>query len=286
MRRVREKTKMIVGMGSMVTMGKLLAVILLPGVLVITLLILANAANAIPAGELQDFEVIDHHFTTSITTRDLDVERSRTASVNNPLKLRYIILKLSATAAEDNAGIFTGDLRLAYFLRDGTESRVNCEAVAFCKTKEPGDFDIFRFGNKVVMTVKQGKFYFGLAAPIESDVETINIYRVGAKEPLRYYIGSDRLYSVLVSTNIDDPEMLAAVKEIIKAGGYSVRVGTKLSEDEIGTTIRYAEKAETQAREISQRLMIKLRAIPKVKELDLYSTYDIVVWLGRQAERI
>lgn len=281
---MRERTKIIVGIGSMVTMAKLLAVILLPGVLVI-ILTLANTANAIPAGDLQDFEVIGHHFTTSITTRH--GERSRTEVVLDPSESRWIILKLSVTVPEDNAKIFLQDFRPAYFHRDGKEDRGECKAIAVCKTREPGDFDIFRSGNEIVMTVKyQAKIYFGLAAVIDSDVETINIYRTGAKEPLSYYIGSKRLYSVYISTNIDDPEMLTVVKEIIKAGGYSVHVSTELPADEIGTTIYYAEKAETQAREISQRLMIKLRAIPKVQELNLYGTYDITVWLGRQAERI
>lgn len=284
MRRMRERTKIIVSIGSMVTMGKLLAVILLPRVLVI-ILILANAANAIPAGELQDFEVIRHHFTTSNIRRHRK-EATQTEVVLDPSESRFIILKLSATVPEDNARIYVHDFRLGYFHRDGKEGRRECKAIAFCETREPGDFGIFHSGIEPYVLANQGKIYFGLAAVIESDVETINIYRVGAKEPLSYYIGSERLYSVLISTNIDDPEMLTAVKEIIKAGGYSVHVSTELSKDTIGTIIHYAEKAETQAREISQRLMIKLRAIPKVKELHLFAVHDIVVWLGTQTERI
>lgn len=285
MRRIRERTKIIVGTNSVVAMAKLLAVIFLFGVLGITFLILANAANAIPAGELQDFEVIGHHFTTSIIRRHRR-EITRAEVVLDPSESRLIILKLSATVPEDNARIYMHDFRLGYFHRDGKEGRTECKAIAFCEIGEPGNFGIFHSAIEPYISANQGKIYFGLATVIESDVETINIYRVGAKEPLSYYIGSDRLYSVYIATNIDDPEMLTAVKEIIKAGGYFVHVSTELSKDTIGTTIHYAEKAETQAREISQRLMIKLRVIPKVKELDLYSTYDIVVWLGTQEERI
>jgi len=89
------------------------------------------------------------------------------------------------------------------------------------------------------------------------------------------------LYSISVFTNKDFNTLSEAV-EVIEAGGYQVVASSETLNKEItGTTILYMDVAESQAREISQRLMTKLGVVPTVKKMDVISEDDIVVWLGK-----
>ncbi|MFQ5901562.1 MAG: LytR C-terminal domain-containing protein [Thermodesulfobacteriota bacterium] len=190
-------------------------------------------------------------------------------------------LKLSGTLQKDGGKVFTNDFMLRYFHTDGKEDRTECRAIARAETSEIGEFDSFVYGNGAWVRLDSGKVYFGLAFLIEKDVDTIDIHRMGVDVPLTYRIGTDRLYSVAIYTN-KDSNILSEAAEIIKAGGYQVVTTSEtLAKEETGTTILYREQAESQAREISQRLMTKLGIVPTVKKMDVISDVDIVVWLGK-----
>jgi len=279
MREIQERTKIIVDIKNIFATAKLLVVILV-GVLVISLMVLANTANAIPAGQLQDLEVIDHYFTTSLTTYYGD--SSQTIFSEDSSQLRYIILKFSAIVPEDNTRIFLHDFILGYFHRNGEEDRASCDAIGICATKEPREYQELYSGIEPFIEANQGEIYFILAAAIESDVTALNIHRVGATQPLSYFISSDRSYSVSLISNVNDLERIRTIEKTIEEGGYHVYTLTELAEDVTGITIHYVEQAETQAREISQRLMVKLGIVPKVEKMNLYSAEDIVVWLGEE----
>lgn len=236
-------------------------------------LLSANPATALTAAELQDVQVIGHHFTTEISTG------SKRLFLKDASKGRYIVLKLTATVQEDGK-IFTNDFALRYFHSGGKEDRAECEAIASAETAEIGKFGKYFTGNAAWMRLDNGQVYFGLVFFIEQDVNTIDIHRIGIVEPLTYRIGSDRLYSVYVTSN-SATEILGAAEEVIGKGGYYVNTSQGLNEEETGVTIHYRAQAESQAREISQRLMMKLEVVPTLKKMAMISEFDIVVWLGK-----
>jgi hypothetical protein len=138
----------------------------------------------------------------------------------------------------------------------------------------------FAIGNFSWLKVKSGQSRFALAFYIEPDVEVVDLYRLGVAEPLTYRIGTDRLDSVYITTNIDAQTLLQA-REVIEKGGYNVvNTSELLSEEEKGITIHYREQAESQAREISQRLMIEFGQTPTLQKMSLITDVDIVIWLG------
>jgi hypothetical protein len=55
----------------------------------------------------------------------------------------------------------------------------------------------------------------------------------------------------------------------------------RLNADSRGVTIHDAKQAETAAREISQRFMTGLGVAPTVKESELASDHDVVIWFGK-----
>lgn len=254
---------------------KLRVKLMMLGFILLWCLLSTKPATAITSGELQDLRVIGHHFTTAISTG------TRTIFTKDPSKGRYIVLKLAATLQKDSGKVFTNDFVLRYFRSDGREDRNECAALATAETAEIGKFSKYVTGNAVMITLNSGKVYFGLVFFVEPDVETIDIHRMGVAEPLTYHIGTDRLYSVFISTN-KDSNILSEVEKVIQAGGYHVvELSETLAKETTGTTIHYREQAESQAREISQRLMTKFGLVPTLKKMNLISDQDIVVWLGK-----
>lgn len=247
------------------------------GVIILLCLLSTKPATAatITAREFQDLQVTGHHFTTAISTR------TRTLFVKDPSKGRYIVLKLAGTLQKGGGKIFTNDFTLRYFHSGGKEDRNECSAIATAKTAEIGELSNFATGNGSWISLDSGKIYFSLVFFIEKDVDTIDIHRLGVAEPFTYRVGTERLYSIAIFTNKDSNTLSEAV-EVIKAGGYQVVTSSEtLAKEETGTTILYMEQAESQAREISQRLMTKLGVVPTVKKMDVISNNDIVVWLGK-----
>ena len=143
-----------------------------------------------------------------------------------------------------------------------------------------GEFSDLMIGNDVRMGVDSSKTYFSLAFLIAPDVETIELYRLGTAELLTYRIDANRLYSVRIYTN-SDPKALSEIKKILQKGNYNVVDASESLAGEIkGVIIHYRKQAESQAREISQRLMMKFKVIPTLEQMALISDVDIVIWVG------
>lgn len=229
--------------------------------------------SGITAVEMQGLSVVGHHFTSGIMTN------KRHIYTKDPSTARYLVLKLSAFS--NNKGkLFTNDFVLRYFHRDGKEDRTECAAIARAETAKLGDLDRFYTGNGANISIEEGMLYFGLAFIIEKDVEAIEICRIGTAETLKYNISSERFYSVYLTTN-SSPLILASAEQVIKDGGYFVVSSQGLDQAEKKVTIHYQDNVESQAREISQRLIAKLGVLPKLKKMDLITEFDIVVWIGK-----
>lgn len=246
------------------------------GGIIYGLLFLNLSAHATTAAELQDMQIISHHFTTELTSR------SYRYSVKEVDEQRYVVLKMSARLPGGEGKVFTNDFALGYFHADEKEDRAKCAGIADAETADPGDIGVFVLGEAAWSKISAGTTYFALAFAVESDVETINIYRLGTSDVITYRIGPERKFSVFITTNRSDSQFLRDVKQTILDGGYEVtKTSNKLNDEETGITIQYREKAEAAAREMSQRLMTKFNVLPKVEKMDLLSEVDVVIWLGK-----
>lgn len=235
-----------------------------------------NQTTAAMAGELQNLKITNHHFTTTIITAN-----QKMIWAINPKTSRYVVLELTAVA-QNNTKIFSSDFVLSYSIED-KEERSSCAAIG---TVDENHLISFYAGVLPRITVQKGKIYLTLAFMIESDVEKITLQQVGDATSLTYHIGNKRPYSVFVATNTGSQQLLSDVQTIIQSGGYDVVALTdNLATHVSGTTIYYAEKAESEAREISQRLMVKFGFIPTLKEMKLISDVDIVIWLGEKTPK-
>lgn len=246
--------------------------------IMICYLLLASATPAIAmiAGDLEDLKVNGYFFTTTISNSQ------RTYFVKDVSKSRNLVVLMSANLQKGDGKVFTNDFILRYFHRDGKEDRTQCEAIAIAKTPGMGDIGELAIGpNASSIKLDRGWIYFALAFCIEPDVEAVEIYRVGSTGPLIYRIGTERPYSVYITTNTDTIR-LSEVKRVIEEGGYQVTfASTTLAKDTTGVTIHYRENIETHAREISQRLIAKLGIVPSLKKMALISEVDFVIWLGK-----
>jgi len=242
--------------------------------LLISILFTGQNASAISAGELKNFKVIGHHFTTSFTNG------KRYSRVKKPSEARMIVIKLAVKAPSDDSKIFINDFVLQYFHQDGKEDRAKCSAICRAKTEKLGENKGCGMGNGAWIRLDKKSKYLSLMFFLENDVKSVDISRTDAP-PLTYRVGSDRTYSVFISTNQKE-NVLSEIEKVIRAGGYQItRTSTSLPKEEKGIIIHYAEGAETQAREISQRIMIKTNVAPEVKKMELISSNDIVVWIGK-----
>lgn len=227
------------------------------------------------ASQLEDLKVLNHYFSTALC------DGKKIIYVEDPSSGRYVIIKLAAKYNGDDEKLYVNDFALRYFHDDGKEDRAQCKAIGSCETPDLGEYDEFVISNEAgFLKVERGVIYFELIFFVEDDVNKIELYRLGYEYPLTYYLGSDRLYSVYISSNIGN-EALYKAKNAIEQGGYLVSsTSTSLSEDEEGITIHYQEQAESQAREISQRLMLIFGKTAKLEEMNLITQNDVVVWLG------
>jgi hypothetical protein len=114
---------------------------------------------------------------------------------------------------------------------------------------------------------------------LENDVEAIEIHGIGIP-PIKYRVGAERLYSVYVITN-QGSDILSRAEKIIQPGNYNIITSTKLSDQTKGVVIHYADGAEVQAREISQRLISGMGFLPSIEKTKLISSFDVVVWIGK-----
>ncbi len=237
-----------------------------------------TAAQSPTVKGLQNVKIEGHFFTTSISGTQ---ERIYT---KEPSKFRYLVLVLSATLEKGEGRIFAHDFTLRYFHKDEREDRGGCRGMAMSKETAPErifDLGIYALGEYSQIKLHSGQNRFALSFFIGSDVEIIDLYLLGMAEPLTYRIGTDRLYSVFITTNTDTKTLLQA-KEIIQKGNYKIiDASENLTKEETGITIHYCEQAENQAREISQRLMIELGKATVLKKMELITDVDVVVWLGK-----
>ncbi|MFW6146258.1 MAG: hypothetical protein ACOC7R_02885 [Planctomycetota bacterium] len=228
------------------------------------------------AGTLQEFRVEGQFFTTCISNG------RRGVRVTDVDEARYIVLVCSATVPADGR-IRTPDFTLRYQHEDDKWDRSRCTAVALSDEDDPNDlYDIgtYAIGDYASVAIDKGRRIFALAFYVEPDVSTVQLYRLGAAKPGVHPIGTQRRYSVFITTNGDIARSKKA-QEIIEQGNYRVvRISDGLVNDQTGITIHYHKGAETQAREISQRLMIEFGKTPELKEMKLASDQDVVVWLG------
>lgn len=246
------------------------------GVVLLGVLFLNQSVLALTASQLQNVKVVGYHFATEITST------SYRASLNDTEKSRYVIVKLSGLLTGSEGKIFSNDFQLVYQHANGKEDRAKCSGIADCKTDTPGEIESFVLGEASWMKASPGIVNFAVAFVVESDVDTVYIYRSGTSDVVTVPIGRDRKYSVYITTNRSDTKIASEVKQIISDGGYDVTmVSNGLDSSETGTTIQYREKAEAAAREMSQRLMVKYGILPKVQKMELVSEVDIVVWLGK-----
>ena len=251
------------------------------GLIAASIFSLANPGAATPLAavqEMQNLKIEGHYYTTAISSS------YSTVSVKDPLKARYLVLVLSATFTKNEGKIFGRDFSVRYFHRDGNEDRSGNDAIVISDTTQPEKvFDLGEFQTRTYSAIKpkSGKNRFALAFAVEPDVEDIELYRLGVAVPLPYHIGTDRLYSIFLSTN-SDKKALVRAKAVIQQGGYNVlNASEDLNKEVTGITIHYSEQAESQAREISQRLMTELGKTPKIEKMALVVASDIVVWLGK-----
>ena len=247
---------------------------LTPALAMLMVLFIVKPATAMVAGDLKSVRMVGHHFTTAVTST------KRRVSVKKPGSSRYVVLKLSARLSGDDRKVFVPDFLLSYFHADGKEDRAVPSALCRAKTMKIGERDICSVSKFGWVKLHQGRTYFILAFIVESDVQDISLHIAGQKTPLRYNIGSDRPYSVYVSTSRSS-SILPDVRDTITAGGYQVvRTSTGLNKTIKGIVINYTKGAEVQAREISQRLMTQLGEAPKLKKMNLATDKDVIVWIG------
>lgn len=233
-------------------------------------------ASAIGTFNFKDIRVVGHHFTTSFSNNKARI------SVKNPLQARYLVLHLSVNISSDNTKVFVDDFILSYFQQDGNESRSKCVALCRSKTADLGDFEGCSIGQGGWVIFDKATKYFSLVFFLENDVETIEIHGIGLA-PIRYKVGTNRLYSVYIITNQGSPT-LSKTEKCIQPGNYHIITSTnstKLAPDTKGSVIHYAEGAEVQAREISQRLISGMGISASLEIMNLVSSFDVVVLIGK-----
>lgn len=253
---------------------KLIRLFLASVLAIFCILAVAQNTSAINAGDLEKIKVIGHHFTTSFNNG------KRIASVKDPSFARYIVIKLSFDSPTNDVKLFTNDFVLQYYRQNGKEDRSKCSGICRANTAMLSEDVGCSMGNAGWVLIEKVNQYLSLVFFIENEVNSIDIGRIGGTA-VSYKIGSDRPYSVFLTTN-QGPEKLVKYEKLILSGGYQVtRTSTNLNAEQKGITINFAKQAETQAREISQRIMTELKTVPTVQKMDLVSDNDIVVWVGK-----
>jgi len=242
--------------------------------LAVGVLLTSQPARAISASDLSGLEVVGHHWSTAIRTPN------KMLGVKNPEMGRWIVIRFSAKSPQNQALLFANDFLLKYSHADGKEDRATVDAIA--AMEDPHFINAFNAANVPRVTVGQGQIYFALAAYLEGDVDKIEIYRTGLAAPLTYQVGTQRLFSVYVTTNQGEAAVAKAAP-VIKQAGFDVFTSVKLAPQTTGNTIHYMQHAEAQARKLAQALESGLGLTFELKKCELVSEMDIVVWLGKPA---
>lgn len=235
-------------------------------------------AQVLLSREIQNVQVLGSYFTSAISNSD------NTASVNDPTKGRYLMLVLTGSLTKHGGKFFTSDFMLQYAHDDNSEDRSRCSALAVCQPTADktliGDQE-FAIGDYAWAKADLGSQQMTLAFYLEPDVKVVDLYMAGVSDPIIYRVGSDRTVSVYVASNVDDATTSQA-EAVLEQGGYNViEVSHGLNSGQSGISIHYREAMESQAREISQRLMTAFNKTPTLLTMDVLSEVDIVVWIGK-----
>lgn len=225
--------------------------------------------------QLRNLKVVGHQWTTRIGGLP-----HRTVSVINAAKTRFLILRMSATIDRAQSPVFGPDFVLAYRHADGRENRASVVGLAEIIPNRSPDIQPFNLGRDGGIKLGPGKVHFVLAFLVHSDVETVDLYRVGM-QPIVYRIGHERPYSIAIVTN-SDPSLLAKVKAMAEQKGFeAVYTSDKLNAKATGVTVHYAPDAKAAATEFGELLKSRLGLQPKLQATRLRGEVDVCVWLGK-----
>jgi len=244
------------------------------------LAILAPEAESFVAGELQDVQIIGHHFSTRVVGMIGGQQGAK--SIKDPSISRILVLFIRITTPSEKISVFAHDFILQYY-RNEADDRARCFGLGIAEKETNqvlGNYGL-EGAEPAVRLIGRKVFHLALLFLVENNISMINLYRVGSVNPLAYNLGPSRPYSIFLTTNDPDVGKLQQVVQCVEAAGCKVTTSTGLNKDTQGITIHYSEKAEGAAREISQRLMTQFSVVTTIKEIRLMSEFDIVIWVGR-----
>jgi hypothetical protein len=228
------------------------------------------------AGDLQNLTVVQARFTARVDGSKREI------NVKDPTKGRYLVLRLRADKGDGEDRIWAHDFVLSYtHPANGEEDRAVIKGIGAASSRDDVGIEEFQLGEEPYVTVKGSDVEFGLVAYVEPDVTDVALCRVGAA-PLPYHIGTERLFSVWVTSNTD-PDRGAKVADDLRAAGYHVDAVTLLKEDAVGVKVIYAKGRETEGHAVADRLAAFLAVTPTVVEREdsVMAEYDVLVWLGK-----
>jgi hypothetical protein len=244
--------------------------------LVALLSLVCGQAYAASSRDLRDVRIVGSRYTTAV------LGASRDKSVNDAAKARFLVLKVAATLPRGSATLFGPDFVLAYSHRDGSEDRADCSGIA--GVSEDGSADTFQTGSVPRIQLSGGDVKFALFFLVEQDVERVDLYILGQTTPVPHTLGSLRSYSIFLTTN-RSATALTEAEQSLRDGGYFVETSTGLNQSAAGVTIIYHPGTEIVAREISQRLINRLKVDTKLKSFKdegvSITSFDVLVWIGK-----
>lgn len=236
-----------------------------------------TGANAMIAGELKNLTVVNSFFTTYVTGQ-ANAQGVPTRGVRDANSSRYLVLIMQANGPTSKDIVFAKDFVLKYKVQTG-ETRASCLGIAPADSNfTPETFFLSEIFNEPGVYIQGSPSNFALLFSVESEVSEVALYRAGTGINITHQIGGQRKYSVYLSSNNGK---LDQIKEITAGSGCQIMSSDQLDKQTSGLTIFYAPLAESAARDISQRLMAKLDVDPQLKEMQVITSFDIVVWIGR-----
>ncbi|MCK5616363.1 hypothetical protein KAR91_81630 [Candidatus Pacearchaeota archaeon] len=242
----------------------------------LVVVVISKPTWAMMASDLQNLRIIGYHFTTSVSS-----DKSSYYS-KNPLNSRIVVFKFSAKTSSNDGVMFLNDFLLRYFHDNGKEDRTSAIRICSAETSLIGEENNCLVSKSGWIKIGTGDVLFTVAFFLENEIKNVEIHRFGNAEAMHYSIGSERPYSIFISTN-QGTESIAEIIKVIKTGGYRVlRSSNNLDPKAEGITIYYAKSVEVQAREISQRIMTKTSIAPTIKESSFSNAdSDVVIWIGK-----
>jgi hypothetical protein len=212
--------------------------------LVIAGALVAQTRSIPVAGDLGDVTVMRHFFSTGIRGS------GRYVGVKDPAKGRMLLLVVSAKVPPEMKTFHAVDWVLVYRHSGGAADRANCDGIAIAE-KQGASIGTFHLGDTARVQAPSGTAHFAVAFLVEPDVREVELYRIGVPTPIIYNVGSERQYSIFITTNAETDVMDRGRNSIVRGGYNVVEVSHGLNKDTRGVHILYQKNAETPAREIS-----------------------------------